>query len=114
MISLVCQKSNSGTISTCNSDLAKLLNEDSWMSPVKLKAERNIQPSSNQHNDKDSQSRKLKTGELNSAFDPQHLTNDFYSKHPLKKLNFKKVKCMNNLIQQKINESPSDLEYYVI
>lgn len=114
MISLVCQKSNSGTISACNSDLARILHDDTWMSPIQLKTEPKTKSSNSKQSSKDNQIRESKADELNSSFDPQQLTNDFYSKHPLKKLNFKKVKCMNNLIQQKINESPSDLEYYVI
>lgn len=123
MISLVCQKSNWGKISAQNTDLVKLLSDDAELNSNQLKKHSKTESLSSytQYLDQPVKNAELnesktggKTDEFSSSLDPQFLTKDFYSKHPLKKLNFKKVKCMNNLIQQKINESPSDLEYYVI
>ncbi|CAF0823854.1 unnamed protein product [Brachionus calyciflorus] len=124
MISSICQKSNSGIISTENKELINCLDEKAdYVSSDILKKYSKTEFIKDNNFSREISAKKdgeektdAKTDQyiLNSVnYDPCSLTKEFYAKHPLKKLNFKKVKCMNNLIQQKINEKPSDLDYYL-
>ena len=120
MISLLCQKTTSGVISTSQDDQAvfnlnEILNDTDVASIKSTRTNPSTKSiksaplsiSSSKSNPKSGVNRYV-------SFDPSTIAIENYNqKHPFRRLSSNKVKRVQNWINEKMNEDPTVKDYYV-
>ena len=148
MISLLCQKSTSGVISTSEDGrsrtyLDELLNDNDSIKSIRSEDGNNpyefmrrtkneitsrsksiksapVSIISSRSNTKIGDGRNTKivggVGASNRtvSFDPTLNTQDYFRQHPFRQLSSKKLRSVQNWINQKLSEDPTNIDYYVI
>lgn len=147
MISLLCQKSTSGVISTSEDGhsrtyLDELLNDNDSIKSIRSDDENPYEfMRQTTKNEITSRSKSIKsapvsiissrsntkigggreggvggTGGSNRivSFDPTLNTQDYFRQHPFRQLSSKKLRSVQNWINQKLSEDPTNIDYYVI
>lgn len=146
MISLLCQKSTSGVISTSENGhsrtyLDELLNDSdskSIRSDVSENPNEFMRRTNMSKNDETGRrSKSIKSAPISIissrsntkiggvgggvgasnrtvSFDPTLNTQDYFRQHPFRQLSSKKLRSVQNWINQKLSEDPTNIDYYVI
>lgn len=66
------------------------------------------------HNNKTTATTRVGTSSNRSvSFDPTLATQEYYRQHPFRRLSNKKLRSVQNWINQKLSEDPANLDYYV-
>lgn len=145
MISLLCQKSTSGVISTSENGqsrtyLDELLNDNDSIKSIRSEDENPYEFMRRTKNEITSRSKSIKSAPVSIissrsntkigggggggvgvgasnrtvSFDPTLNTQDYFRQHPFRQLSSKKLRSVQNWINQKLSEDPTNIDYYVI